>query len=478
MKSHLHGVFITITGVYMRTIIINLLALAFLFVVGCSDKGDQPKTIELEAAQTAASVDLNEQQWINGWREASSLGGPRAGAATTVANGYIYVIGGVDGSKFSRLVEFSKINEDGSLGPWKLTSSLVEDRGFIDAVTHNGYLYVVGGGNGANGENLLNTVERAKVNDDGTLNPWETLSSRMVMPRRCSKTVIKGRFIYALGGFAGALLDNVEKAEILSNGELGKWNIEKATMTIPRYVNTVKASHGNTYVIGGHDQMKGVGIPNVEWAIPDDYGGITNWQATQSMQVGRYGLSSASYGQSVYAIGGLTGLEYLSSIEVADIQGNGELSAWRYTTALSEPRATFSTVVHGNWIYIIGGTNQDRYLSSVEYATFNESNDIGFWGTSQDADGYQAKLDALKQLKPRLPNNGVVKEVRHASMYTYIQVVNENGVIWLAGPKTELKLNDKIRFSKGVSMTNFYSKELQRSFPHVLFVSNIQKEGS
>lgn len=416
------------------------------------------------------------EQWIEGWRETSALSGPRAGAAAIVVNGYIYVIGGVDGVGFVRTSEFAKINNDGSLGVWQQTAPLIEERGFIDAVAKDGFIYVVGGGNGPNGKNLLRTVERAKVNEDGSLSDWRTLDAGMVMPRRCSKIVIKGNHIYALGGFAGTLLDNVERAEILPDGELGSWKIQDETMTLPRYVNTVKASHGNTYVIGGHDQMKGVGITDVEWATPNDDAEVKGWKKTSSMQVGRYGLASVSHGDAIYAIGGLTGLEYLNSIEMAAINGSGELSAWRYTTPLSEPRATFSAVVYKDWIYVIGGVNQDRYLNSIEYATFDANNNIGFNGTLQDAQVYQAKLERLKMAKPRLPNYGTVKAVQHASMYTYIQVVNEQGTLWLAGPKTELKLNDNIRFSKGVSMSNFYSKELQRSFPVVLFVSKIEKE--
>ena len=439
---------------------------------GKEDSGKPP----LVSAPSSTVTTSSGTQWVKGWRDTSALLGPRAGAATVVVNGYISVIGGINGIDFVRLTEFASINDDGSLGPWKETSLLNEERGFIDAVAKDGYIYVVGGGNGPNGKNLLRTVERARVNEDGSLSAWQTMHSGMVMPRRCSKTVINGNYIYALGGFAGALLDNVERAEILSNGEVGPWSIEEATMTIPRYVNSVKASHGNTYVIGGHDQMKGVGITNVEWAVPSEQGGVKDWKATSNMQLGRYGLSSAGHGNSVYAIGGLTGLEYLNSIEVADIQENGELSSWRFTTPLSEPRATFSAVVYKDWIYIIGGTNQDRYLNTIEYASFNEANDIGFMGTAQEAQAYQAKLDRLKAAKPMLPNYGTVKAVQHASMYTYIQVVNEQGMLWLAGPKTELKLNDKIRFSKGVSMSNFYSKELQRSFPQVLFVSKIEKE--
>ena len=461
----------------MNKKILGFVIVVVAVFVSCSkeEPAQQAKSADTVQTTTKNAV-VTEPQWIKGWKDTSAMAGPRAGAATIVVNGHIYVIGGVDGFSFVRMSEYAKINEDGSLGPWQATSLLNEERGFIDAVAKDGYIYVVGGGNGPNGKNLLRSVERARVNADGSLTPWQTLSGGMVMPRRCSKTVIKGNFIYALGGFAGALLDNVEKAEILSNGELGPWTIEDATMTIPRYVNTVKASHGNTYVIGGHDQMKGVGITNVEWAVPAETGGVKDWAPTSSLQVGRYGLASAGHGDALYAIGGLTGLEYLNTIEVATIQENGELSSWRFTTPLSEPRATFSTVVYKNWIYVIGGTNQDRYLNTVEYASFNDNNDIGFMGTQQEAQAYQAKLDKLKAAKPRLPNYGTVKAVQHASMYTYIQVVNEQGVMWLAGPKTELKLNDKIRFSKGVSMSNFYSKELQRSFPVVLFVSKIEKE--
>jgi len=464
----------------MKIIRILTISALVISVSSCGREGaDQQASSGTPVATSTTSSQQNVPgaQWVEGWRDASALQGPRAGAATVVVNGYIYVIGGVNGFDFVRLTEYAKINDDGSLGSWQQTALLNEERGFIDAVVKDGYIYVVGGGNGPNGKNLLRTVERAKVNADGSLNPWQTMQSGMVMPRRCSKTVIKGDYIYALGGFAGALLDNVERAEILANGDLGPWTIEEATMTLPRYVNTVKSSHGNTYVIGGHDQMKGVGITDVEWAIPSEQGGVKDWKATSNMQVGRYGLAAASHGNSVYAIGGLTGLEYLNSIEVADIQDNGELSAWRFTTPLAEPRATFNVVVYKDWIYIIGGTNQDRYLNTVEYASFNDTNDIGFMGTAQEAEAYQAKLDQLKAAKPRLPNYGTVKAIHHASMYTYIQIVNDQGVLWLAGPKTELQLNDQIRFSKGVSMSNFYSKELQRAFPQVLFVSKIEKEG-
>jgi hypothetical protein len=59
-------------------------------------------------------------------------------------------------------------------------------------------------------------------------------------------------------------------------------------------------------------------------------------------------------------------------------------------------------------------------------------------------------------------------------MYSYLEVQNEGKRMWIAGPKTEIAVGTRIRFSKGVYMTNFYSKELKRPFPAVTFVSRIE----
>jgi len=53
---------------------------------------------------------------------------------------------------------------------------------------------------------------------------------------------------------------------------------------------------------------------------------------------------------------------------------------------------------------------------------------------------------------------------------------DKQGLVWIAGPKTELKPETRIQYSTGVFMSNFYSKELQRNFPSVLFVGTIQIE--
>ena len=413
--------------------------------------------------------------WVPDWKVTAPLTIARAGAAVVAIDDTLFLIGGVDGQDFLNTTEYAKIHKDGSLGPWHLGPSLNEARGFIDAVIHNGYVYVVGGGNGPNGHNLLRTVERARILSDGTLGSWQTEPNQMVVPRRCSKLIATDTAIYSFGGFGGVLLDTVERADFLPDGHLGEWQLEPKTMLMPRYVNGVKKWGSAAYVIGGHDQDKGVGITDVEWS-PLGSAEMRNWKKTAPLQIGRYGLSTVTHGNYIYALGGLTGLEFLDSVEKSKVNPDGQLSPWEMTTPLTVSRGMFSVVEYKDWIYVLGGSNRDNYLSSVEYATINSNADFGYWGGAAESEAYQAKLAARKEMQTQLPNRGVVKSILQAKAYTYLEVLNDKQeVIWLAGTKLDIQPGSSVRYSKGVVMSGFYSKELNRTFDEILFVGQVQK---
>jgi Kelch motif len=197
---------------------------------------------------------LAQAVWITGWENKSSLMTPRAGAASVEVQGVIYVLGGIDGTRFMNTTEYTRIMSDGALSPWRGTASLREPRGFFSAIAHQKYIYAAGGGNGANGSHLLRSVERAEILSDGTLGPWHTEKQALVYPRRCARLAIVGKYIYAIGGYSGALLDSVERAEILPNGRLGKWQLQPQSLTMPRYVHAVAQHNDTIFVIGGHAQ--------------------------------------------------------------------------------------------------------------------------------------------------------------------------------------------------------------------------------
>lgn len=417
--------------------------------------------------------------WVAGWQETTPLNIPRAGAAIVKAGSVIYAIGGIDGRDFLRTVEYTRIRRDGSLAPWRLTAPLNEPRGFFDAVFHKGYLYAVGGANGPGGKNLLRSVERARIQKDGSLGPWQRLQAALVYPRRCIKLALIGDTLYALGGFGGALLDSVESARIRPDGALAPWTLDSRTLTMPRYVNTVKTVNDTVYVIGGHKQAEGSGRVEVEFARAASDHSISPWKATSAMAFGRYALAASAHGRRLYALGGLQGPVYTDVVESTTIDTpSGGLAPWRATTALSSPRANFGAIVHGDFIYIIGGTNRDGYYRTAEYAMINESGDIGFWADPATAAAHAEQREARKRARqPRLPNGGRVTQIIHTSLYSYIEVEDKGLRRWIAAPRSDFKTGDQIRYSRGVTMSGFHSKTLQRDFATIIFVEQARKAG-
>jgi len=413
--------------------------------------------------------------WIAGWQNQSTLMGPRAGAASVEANGVIYTVGGIDGTRFLNSTEYARIMPDGTLSPWRMTTQLQERRGFFSAVAYQKYIYVAGGGNGANGSNLLRSVERAEILPGGNLGAWIKEKNALVYPRRCTRLVIVGNYIYAIGGYSGALLDSVERAEILPDGRLGKWTLQSQPLTMPRYVHAVAQRNDVIFVVGGHAQNQGDAQPEVEWAQLAGDNKDSVWRRAASLQTGRYGLSAVTHGNRVYALGGINNLVFQSAVEKLEIGAEGVASAWQSTTPLPLPLADFSVVSYKDWLYILGGTNAGGYYDTVISARVNEAGDLGFWGEPQRAESAQSAPRPAAVVE--LPNEAVIAEVIDTALYTYLRVITAQGdEEWLAAAKGSFTPDSRIRYSNGVRMTDFYSKTLQRRFASIRFVGNVITE--
>jgi len=415
----------------------------------------------------------NEKVWIPGWKTTTAMSAPRAGAAVVENNGVIYVFGGIDGKTFLNNGEFARIEKDGSLSAWQLLPTMNEARGFFDGIVYRNHVYAVGGGNGPAGHNLLRSVERAEIKSDGSLAPWAQEKQTLNLPRRCVKLFIVGDRMYASGGFGGTLLDSLESAPIQTDGSLGPWQIEKNTHSAPRYVHAAKSIGNVALAVGGHNEKEGVGLPLVEIAHIEN-NNLGNWQVSTPLHQGRYGLSLAHYGDFVYALGGLGGADFLRSVEKAKLNVDGTIKSWENTNPLSSARANFGVVITKENIYIIGGTNQVGYFNSVDVAGFNARGDFGFWGTKQEGKAYEHEQgrSPIAISKFTTDNVGTVAEVINADRYVYLRITSEKGEEWIAAAAAAFSVGQKISFSDGVMMSNFQSKTLNRTFENIRFVSS------
>lgn len=67
---------------------------------------------------------------------------------------------------------------------------------------------------------------------------------------------------------------------------------------------------------------------------------------------------------------------------------------------------------------------------------------------------------------------GKVVSAINTDMYTYVEIAQNDKTVWIAAPTVAAKPGNLIRFDDGMMMRNFYSKQLQRNFPEVMFVQS------
>jgi hypothetical protein len=70
----------------------------------------------------------------------------------------------------------------------------------------------------------------------------------------------------------------------------------------------------------------------------------------------------------------------------------------------------------------------------------------------------------------------VVKEIIQASNYTYMKVIEGGKEDWIAVNKQDAKVGDIYYYEKALQMTNFKSKELDRMFDMIYFVTELSKD--
>ncbi|MBI5526760.1 MAG: hypothetical protein HY897_10545, partial [Deltaproteobacteria bacterium] len=188
---------------------------------------------------------LNSDGTITQWFSTNSFPTRRYWHATVAYNGYLYVIGGTGSSGYLNSIEYAKIDAGGATGQWLAATSFSNAREALSAVVVNGYLYVLGGYNGSR----LSDVQYAKINADGSLGSFASAGSFPTARFGHTSVAYDGR-LYVLGGDVGGETNNVSFAQINADGTVGLWSTSVA-FSSPRYAHATFVSTGFIYVVGG-----------------------------------------------------------------------------------------------------------------------------------------------------------------------------------------------------------------------------------
>ncbi|MBI5357362.1 hypothetical protein HZB74_00720 [Candidatus Saccharibacteria bacterium] len=300
--------------------------------------------------------------------------------ATVTHNGYIYIIGGYSGSPtpgFQTTIRYAKIKTDGTLDSWTSASNpLPAALGRHSAIVVNGYLYVIGGT--TDNVNALRTVRYAKLNADGSVGSWATTADlgSVAGDRRWDAAVTSANgYIYLIGGSDNTnSQDEIFYARPNADGTISSWSTESDLLPAVRYGIGAVSANGYLYVYGGGNGATSYAATYYARINADPSTGTAAWStdSDSNLNTSRFFHGAAVSNGYVYAIGGATGTDgatAYASVEYSRLNTDGTLGAWtNAASSLPANRYSFGGgAMYNGYIYAPGGIS-GAFTNNANYA--------------------------------------------------------------------------------------------------------------
>jgi hypothetical protein len=328
----------------------------------------------------------------------------RWGLSMVVSNSFAYVIGGCDdGASPSDCVSFEPSiqtfqlynNNSGSPKGYSAGANLfATDRLGASSAVVDGYLYVAGGCTSATDcTAATNSVQYASLDAYGVLSTW-TAGGNLPDARAWGQLETAGGSLYYVGGQSNTATD--ERPEVYwatpASGAV-TWATVNSLYDLP----DGRTQHGATvwndriYVTGGIAETGGA-VSSVVYVSPDLSSGGTissAWSTSTSFETARSGHTAIAYANNLYILGGYDGSNYLLDVQFAQINADGTIDPWTYTTSLPGPLRQADGFAVNGYMYLVGGRSADNTCESktivapisanTTIATGNNPTGIGEW---------------------------------------------------------------------------------------------------
>jgi hypothetical protein len=300
---------------------------------------------------------------------------------------------------------------DATMSAWKETGALSEARdhhiSFI-AETKQGkpYFYVIGGM--VDQQTLLDQAERAVVNEDGSLGAWETLTR---MPRTMAGHGFAkvGKTLIFAGGFGGIGrgTNAVDLVTLADDGSLTDYRDGPALKEKRLHVS-LEAHGDDVFAVGGFGTTDNT--PTIERTTVKD-GKLSAWSDARPMPEKRSHHASASSNQGLYVVGGIQGNPAatnvtLDSVIYAPFEEDGALGEWQTLTPLPNPTSVMSAFVFADWLWVVGGLDETRFLKTVIRARIAKDGTVGAWEEQPSLPKVRGHVHQIPIFGGRLYNAG------------------------------------------------------------------------
>jgi RNA polymerase sigma factor (sigma-70 family) len=281
------------------------------------------------------------------WTKKADMPTARAALVTSVINGKIYVIGGMQAANaiLSNVEEYDPIKDE-----WEIKSGIREKKWWLSACSLNGKIYAFGGAD-AN-SNCYSSVDEY----DPVADKW---MPKKDMPKALGESAFctLGSKIYVFGGVNNDINNFIDTVVYEYDPKEDSWT-EKANMPSKRYCMSACSVNGRIYVIGGL-----VALSTVEEYDPN----TDTWKKKSDMPTPRGTLAVCVVGTKIYAMGGSkTGTDPgMSTVEIYDTLTD----TWTKGVDMQTSKWAFSASAIDGKIYSIGGWNFAPISNVEEFDT-------------------------------------------------------------------------------------------------------------
>jgi hypothetical protein len=325
-----------------------------------------------------------------GYNEPTTNGGAAAGGSVAY-NGYLYTVGGVynNNGTSDYNVEYAAINSTtGSIGAWSSAGPMqsIGDAYLPGVVAYNGYLYVIGG-SASQASPGVNVLQYAQIQSSGSLGTWNIAALSFGGITGAGAAAYDG-YMYLVGGctlncssLSGAYTSTTEYAKINADGSLGTWTtissgagalLEPESVTLTSYNGYLYAAENCSSISGSFALLCSSATNAIEYAPILTGGGIGAWNTTSSFSGTNGGQALVASNGYLYLFGGYNGSSFVTTSQYAQINSDGTIGAWSTTGSFTTGRAYPMLAAYNGYIYVTGGQNAaGTYIGDTDYATVN-----------------------------------------------------------------------------------------------------------
>ena len=322
---------------------------------------------------------------------------------SVAGGGFLYKLGGLGdkGICGTQDVLFTRLNADGSVGPWAATTSLpgmgtttqtatcagvsyqisdiITGWGY-EAVYSSGTVFVLGGNlwnfnsfpDGAT-IHFSKALFYAKANPDGTLGAWQR-GPDLPAPAFFSAAAVADGVIYISGGRDDSATSFVRRdvyfSRLNADGSPGAWQVSASPLPGGLWLHASEAAAGRLYVAGGvtYDPFPRDQITNSVFSAPIAADGTLGaWVSEASLPLGLAGHGLRERHGVLYTIGGQEPDWPSVSVHASALASDGTLSAWTDSDPLPLSLYMHGSAVGGDTLYAVGGTDLQQPQKGAYY---------------------------------------------------------------------------------------------------------------